>query len=330
MKVWLLPIEPFEERYTADWLRWWPQDLRAAGLDVEVVCGTDGAGERKAGEWLDPCATWVWKGTQTAALAACWSRIEDGDVILSLDGWGPATTAALYMRATTGKQVRVVVFMHAGAFDPHDFLTRSGCSPWALHVERGWVTGADLVLCGSEHACDLMRRHLWAGVRCAPVGYPIKQHELARFSTPWNERAPLVLFPHRLAPEKGLNEWDEIVRVYGERYPDKSVQFVRSRDVYTGKDSLYEWMGRSRVVVSCARQETFGIAMQEAVALGAHPVCPDRLCYSEVMRGAGSLYRSISEAVDQIHAALSADNPAPWDGWHDVAVARAAHALRSL
>lgn len=330
MRVWLLPIEPFEERYTADWLRWWPEDLRSCGMDVEVVLGTDGAGERSAGEWLDPTATWQWKGTQLAALASRWHEVRDGDVVLCLDAWGPATTAALYMRATTGKRVKVVGFMHAGCFDPHDYLPRVGMAPWALHVERGWAHGLDLVLCGSEHAADLLRRHLWPGVRCAVVGVPVKAGEIAQHRVPWSARASLVLFPHRLAPEKGLEDWNALVAQYEQVWGKDAATFVRTRDVYTDKAGLYDWLGRAKVVVSCARQETFGIVMQEGVALGAHPLAPARLSYPEVMRGEGGLYHSITEAVQWLHSLLHRPDPATWDGHHELAVHRAAAAIYAL
>lgn len=328
MKVWLLPIEPFEERYTSDWHRWWPTELRECGLQVEVVDGHSDAGERTAGEWLDPVATWRWKGEQVARLAERWSEVKDGDVVLSLDGWGPATTAALYMRATTGKKVKVVIYLHAGAFDPHDYLSRVGCADWALHVERGWVHGADLILVGSEHAADLIRRHLWAGARVAVVGVPIHRSELEAHAVPWNERRRLVVFPHRIAPEKGIDEWTELQAAYRKARPaDTMVEFVRSRDVYTDKASLYDLLGKARVVVSFAKQETFGIVMQEGVALGAHPLVPRRLSYPEVMRGAGRLFDSIPEAVSQLRFLLDATAPATWDCYHEQAVQRAAHAI---
>ena len=35
----VLPIEPFDERYTADWYEWWPDELRACGFDVRLITG---------------------------------------------------------------------------------------------------------------------------------------------------------------------------------------------------------------------------------------------------------------------------------------------------
>lgn len=327
MTVWLLPIEPFNERYTSDWRRWWPADLASCGLRVQVLDGASNVGERSGGEWLDPVATWEWKGTQVAELARHWHAVRDGDVVLSLDGWGPATTAALYMRATTGRKVRIAIYLHAGAFDPHDYLARTGCSQWALHVERGWVHGVDLVLVGSEHAADLVRRHLWPGAPLAVVGVPVKQGELIKYSLPWEQRERLVVFPHRLAPEKGVHEWEQLVAAYRLRFPADNAVFIRSRDVYTDKASLYRLLGSARAVVSFARQETFGIVMQEGAALGAHPLAPRRLSYPEVMRGAGLLFDSLAEAVEQLHQLLNRNTSAPWDGYHEQAVHRAAHVI---
>lgn len=330
MTVWLLPIEPFEERYTEDWLVWWPEDLRACGLRVVEVTGAHPIGERTSGEWLDPVNTWHWKGTQVAQLAERWHEIQDGDVILSLDAWGPATTAALYMRQVTGRKVHLAGYWHAGAWDPHDYLARVGCGPWALPIERGWARGLDLCLAGSHHSANLIRAHVAPEARIAVVGCPVRRNPIARYMTPWAERERVVVFPHRLAPEKGIDEWNEIVDRYKSYYGSSHAEFIRSRDVYTNKASLYYLLGQARVVVSTALQETFGIVMQEGIALGAHPVAPRRLSYPETLRGQGALYDSVEDAVLWIGQLVGSDSPAKWDGYHEGAIVRAAAALLQL
>jgi len=116
MKIWLLPIEPFDHRYTWDWYNWWPAELIASGYEVGMVEGNQPVGEMTAGEFLDPINTWIWKGEQVANLAKNFRKgIKKGDIILTLDGWGPATTAACYMRDTTDLDVKVVAFFHAGS-----------------------------------------------------------------------------------------------------------------------------------------------------------------------------------------------------------------------
>lgn len=330
MTVWLLPIEPFEERYTSDWLRWWVADLTRCGMDVRVVYGGDGYTERDGGEWLDPTQTWKWKGAQVAELASRWHEIQDGDVILSLDAWGPASTAALYMRQTTGTKVRIVGFWHAGAWDPHDYLARQGCGRWALPIEQGWARGLDLCLVGSEYSAQLIRAHVAPDARIAVVGCPVKYDELAKYATPWAMRERLVVFPHRLAPEKAPEDWELMKAQYVAQWGDDGTTWVRSRDVYTSKASLYELLGRARVVVSTALQETFGIVMQEGIALGAHPLAPRRLSYPETMRGQGALFDSVRDAAYLLRSLLDRHGPAHWDFYHDRAIERAVAALKHL
>lgn len=334
MTVWLLPIEPFAERYTAQWARWWPAELTAAGLRVRLVLGNlADVAERSGGEFLDPCVTWAWKGEQVASLARLWrsDEIRSGDVVVSLDLWGPATTAACYLRDTTARDVKVVAFYHAGASDPDDFLARTRCATWAPDIERGWVKGCDAVLCGSGYSRRLLNRlEPYAAQNVHVVGLPIHADELQQHSTPWLSRSPLVVFPHRLAPEKDPAAFEAIREAHTARYPNERALWVRTRDVCSTKDDYYNLLGSARCVVSTARQETFGIAMQEGIALGAWAVAPHRLAYPETLRGGGWTYSNVEEAADMVHLALVATTPAPWDRWHECAIERAASVISNL
>ena len=241
MTIHLLPIEPFEERYTEQWYRWWPIELRQAGLDVNVIDGQH-VGERVGGEFLDPTATWIWKGSQVSNLAKCWGDIKDGDWILNLDGWGSASTAAAYMKHTTGKDVKIALFMHAGSYDPHDFLARTGCRKWALNVERGWMESANLILLGSHFHERMIKDNLgMSSIRTSVCGVPVHREDILQISTPvvWKERKQIVVFPHRLAPEKAPEEFDIICSIHKSMYPQShsKTRWLRTRDLYTDKKS---------------------------------------------------------------------------------------------
>ena len=330
--VHVLPIEPFNERYTGQWFMWWPKELRAEGFNVNVICG-ENVGERRQGEFLDPTLTWIWKGIQVSNLAKCWGSINTGDWILNLDGWGPASTAAVYMKHTTNKDVKIALFMHAGSYDPHDFLARTGCRQWALDVERGWVKAADLLLLGSHFHEQLIKDNLgMSSVRASVCGVPIHKEDILQMAAPvaWEKRARLVIFPHRLAPEKAPEEFNTICDIHKRLYPQShsSTVWLRTRDLYTNKRSYYNLLAQARCAISTARQETFGIAMQEAAVLGSWLIVPNRLSYPETVRGAGWLYNSLEEAASLVERALNKHVPAPWDGYHEHAIKRAAQALR--
>lgn len=343
MKIHLLPMEPFEERYTGQWLKWWPHDLRKAGIEVNEIRGRMGEGERDCGEFADTFKTWQWKGSQIEALATAFRDgvIADGDVLLSLEGWGSPTTAAAYLRDVTGRRVRLAIYIHAGTYDPWDYLRR--LEPWARNIECGWFKAADLILAGSEyHRQLLIESRGVAEEKIFVCGIPIKKNEYPTTSAMWKAKLQAVVFPHRLSASKAPWEFDNIQRIFEARYgravDGREVLWIKTRDPsiagtdydgYTDKFSYYRLLARSRVVVSTARQETFGIAMQEGIALGAWAVAPNRLSYPEVIRkDTGFLYSDLGEAADLVYDALRTDKSPEWDGYHELAIDRAAEEIK--
>ncbi len=62
------------------------------------------------------------------------------------------------------------------------------------------------------------------------VGCPIVRSELSQWSRPWVDREPLVVFPHRLAPEKRPEDFDVVAALVAATRAD--VRFVRARDAF--------------------------------------------------------------------------------------------------
>jgi glycosyltransferase involved in cell wall biosynthesis len=336
--AWILPIEPFEERYTEQWLRWYPEGLQKAGLKTRLIMGNKAAAtERAGGQFLDPIQTWIWKGSQVEKMAELWrdGEIKDGDWIVSLDGWGPATTAAAYLRDTNDIDVRVAAFFHAGSYDQNDYLAHQGMRRWAMDVERGWIKSLDLLLLGSRSHQDMIQKELGIEDHEMPevsiIGNPIKQaeaHEIGK-PIPWNDRDRLVVFPHRLAEEKQPHLFEQLRHRHRLLFPDApETTWVKTRDICSSKTEYYELLGKSRVVLSFALQETFGIAMQEGIVLGAWAVAPKSLSYPETIgEGAGSLFQSMDQAAGLVEKFLSFNHGPYWDGYHEDAAVRAGQAI---
>lgn len=74
--------------------------------------------------------------------------------------------------------------------------------------------------------------------------------------------------------------------------------FVEDRAAYL------KTLRRSHIVISASRHEFQGLAVQEAIASGCHPVAPDRMAYPEYI-AAADRYRSTPDAPDAEVAALT-------------------------
>ena len=89
-------------------------------------------------------------------------------------------------------------------------------------------------------------------------------------------KEPLVLFPHRLAPEKQV----EIFRDLSTAFPE--YQFVVCQDQALTKPEYHALLQRAALVISGNLQETLGISLFEGALCGAMPLAPARLSYVEM------------------------------------------------
>ena len=86
----------------------------------------------------------------------------------------------------------------------------------------------------------------------------------------------LILFPHRIAPEKQ----PEIFRDLAKELPH--YEFVVCQDKQLTKHEYHTLLGEAKMVFSANTQETLGISPYEGILVGAMPLVPDRLSYTEM------------------------------------------------
>ena len=90
------------------------------------------------------------------------------------------------------------------------------------------------------------------------------------------KKRDLILFPHRIAPEKQ----PEIFRDLAQSLPE--YEFVVCQDKQLTKDEYHTLLGEAKMVFSANTQETLGISPYEGVLVGAMPLVPNRLSYTEM------------------------------------------------
>jgi glycosyltransferase involved in cell wall biosynthesis len=112
----------------------------------------------------------------------------------------------------------------------------------------------------------------------------------------WAKKENIIVFPHRIAPEKRLDLFQELAA----RPELKHYQFCVAMDMNLSKTEYHELLQRAKFAVSFADQETLGISMYESACAGACPLVPSRLSYIEMYDPMFKRADSIDEAVAAI------------------------------
>jgi len=108
------------------------------------------------------------------------------------------------------------------------------------------------------------------------VGWPMEYLKNSLDSYKGMEKRDLILFPHRVAPEKQV----DIFRDLAMRLPQYEFVVCQERDLT--KNEYHNLLGESKLVFSANLQETLGISWYEGALVDSIPMVPDRLSYAEM------------------------------------------------
>jgi glycosyltransferase involved in cell wall biosynthesis len=283
MKVFLVELEPVETRYTAQWKKHLPTQMREAGLDVEIITGPEDAPQDTTpGAFLNFSGTNYWKSEQLKTISQLFAdgKVQHGDYFLYTDAWNPTVLQLKYMAELLGVDIQIGGMWHAGSYDPADFLGRLiGDAKWVRLAEESMFETFDHNFFATDFHIDLFLDS-FPDVdkdKIHRVGWPMEYMEdtLFDYNIPAN-KMPMVLFPHRVAPEKQV----DIFKDLGKSIPE--AQFVVAQETQLSKDEYHMLLSRSKIVFSANQQETLGISCYEGALVGAAPLVPDRLSYTEM------------------------------------------------
>ena len=278
-----MELEPVETRYTAQWKEHLPKQMINAGLDVEVITGpADAPQDTTPGAFLNFSGTNYWKSEQLKTISQMFAdgTVQDGDYFLYTDAWNPTVLQLKYMSELLGVDIKIGGMWHAGSYDPADFLGRLiGDTPWCRLAEESMYNVFDHNFFATQFHIDMFLES-FPNVdqsKIHRVGWPMEYMEplLREYDIPAN-KMDIVLFPHRVAPEKQV----DIFKDLGKEFTD--VEFVVAQEQNLTKDEYHTMLSRSKIVFSANQQETLGISCFEGAVVGATPMVPDRLSYIEM------------------------------------------------
>ena len=287
--LYLIDLESVESRYTKQWKTHLPTLLERNGIDVTVIEGpSDIPAATTPGAFLNFGGTNIYKSAQLEQIAKlfCEGEIKDGDYFLYTDAWNPTVIQLKYMAELLGIKLRIGGMWHAGSYDPQDFLGRLiGDASWVRKAEMSMYDCYDDNFFATKFHIDLFTNTFWDDDRdidrqllhsIRQVGWPMEyiETDLSEYANLVKE--DIILFPHRIAPEKQPEVFDYIA----EQMPE--YQFIKCQELDLTKPEYHTLLGKAKLVFSANLQETLGISVYEGLAVGAIPMVPDRLSYSEM------------------------------------------------
>ena len=296
MTIYIVDIEAVDTRYTKQWKEHLPRQLQHATNDkVVVISGGETPQATTPGAFLNFGGTNVYKSKQLETIGEmfCKGEVKNGDYFLYTDAWNPTVIQLRYMAELLGVDIRVGGLWHAGSYDPHDFLGRLiGSAPWVRHAEKSMFHVYDHNFFATDFHIKMFVETLWeddpylydwtqevlAGEdeRFKRVGWPMEYLKNSLDSYKGMPKRDLILFPHRIAPEKQV----DIFRDLAEQMPQ--YEFVVCQERQLTKNEYHNLLGEAKLVFSANLQETLGISWYEGALVNAIPMVPDRLSYSEM------------------------------------------------
>jgi hypothetical protein len=288
-RVFLVDLEAVETRYTGEWKIHLPDLLRKRGHNVQVISGPEDIPRATTpGAFLNFGGTNIYKANQVEQMGRlfCNGAVHPGDHFIFTDAWHPGIINLKYMSELLQIPVTIHALWHAGSYDPQDFLGRLiGNAPWVRHSEKAFYEAIDHNYFATDFHIEMFFKNLFdikttAGAdfngKVIRSGWPMEYMEDTLLMYKNMPKRDLILFPHRVAPEKQV----EIFRDLKEQLPQ--YEFVICQEQQLTKNEYHNLLGEAKLVFSANLQETLGISWYEGALVDAIPMVPDRLSYSEM------------------------------------------------
>jgi hypothetical protein len=272
--IWIVPIEPIDQRYTKQWYENIPKDLDRLKIPNRTI-GDPVVSGTTTGAFLDFSFTNKYKAKQVQQIADLFSmkQVTPGDKFLVTDAWNFAITTIRYMSDLLDIPVEIHGIWHAGNYDPSDILGMKMTGVWASDTERGWYHACDYNYFATEFHKDMFLRNL---------NIPKEHQHKAQRSGQSHEAIILPLLAYVTEPKKDIVVFPH--RYNADKQPEiaEQLNLVITQKMNLNKQDYYQLLGSAKALFSCALHENLGISMMEGCLAGAIPIVPDRCSYSEM------------------------------------------------
>ncbi len=344
--LFILPIEPLEERYTGEWYKFLPSAFAAHGFNVMQIDGESLTDAVETGTFLDMNSTIFYKAAQMQKVAMMFRKkqIKNGDVffVSDLEFWG--IESLRLMAQINGVDIKIYGFLHAASYTKEDAFEVA--APYQKYTELGWLKAVDGIFVGSNyHKKAIMERRVIPFADEADVkeiekkiivsGNPLFRdaYDLSDYN-PANKKNKIVItnrFDYEKRPDQSLMT----ALLIKERMPDVEIVVTTSRPKFKSNQQwlvdiarMYERQGlitikegltkkqyhdelkTAKVMLSNSIEENFGYCVVEAIMFGVAPILTRGLSHNELVGNFDNfLFDTNDEAVEKAIAFLTKDTP---------------------
>jgi len=297
--IYIVDLEAVETRYTAQWKEHVPKIIKRSGHQVQVISGPeDIPAATTPGAFLNFGGTNIYKSRQVEEFSRLFTSgaIKPGDHFLFTDAWHPGIINLKYMSELLQIPVTIHALWHAGSYDPQDFLGRLiGRAKWVRHAEKSFFNSIDHNYFATDFHIRMFvdnlledgykRENPWyeedyddyqTSGKIVRTGWPMEYMEDTLTMYKNMPKRDLILFPHRIAPEKQVDIFRDL------KHWLPQYEFVVCQEQQLTKNEYHNLLGEAKLVFSANLQETLGISCYEGAVVDAIPMVPDRLSYSEM------------------------------------------------
>ena len=293
MTIYIVDIEGHTSRYTKEWKQYLPQQLKQyTNKEVISISGGEVLQTTTPGAFLNFGGTSAYKGNQLEQIGQlfCQGKIKDNDYFLYTDAWNPTVIQLKYMAELLNVKIKIGGMWHAGSYDPNDFLGRLiGDKPWVRSAEESMYNCFDHNFFASHYHMKIFETAFintgkaFGAVETGRdsnklhvVGWPMEYME--QILKPYKNitKKNLILFPHRMAPEKQPDIFTDLKNALPQ------YDFVFAQEKQLTKNEYHKLLGETKLIFSANLQETLGISWYEGLILDVIPMIPNRLSYKEM------------------------------------------------
>jgi len=256
MTLWVLPLQPLNERYSEQWYRWFPEEFKKRGLQPVIIDGEVLTKNIEIGAFLDVNGAHYWGLSQLMNISKIFheGRVKSGDKFFVADIEFPGHAESIKnMAKLQGIDIKLYGFLHACSVTVGDYVQPLADS--MKYYELGWLSSYDKIFVGSNFFRDeIVNKRI--NVTAPKEDRERLAEKLVVTGNPWNsteiltKQQPIhnlpskkkqIIFPNRFDFDKRPNLFLDLCMILADEVPDLKFIITSSRPIMR---SCHPWLIR--------------------------------------------------------------------------------------